>query len=155
MKIYSLRFKIPVLFVSVIVLSTFLSIWIVLLLSIKVIDETVESGFESTSISYKNLINLWLSDNNSPMENFVTSEALINFLQNQDNPDLKLRAEEALKYFKSSKNSFVNFILLDVNGNAIIDSENGILNNVSSPITIPSCGRLFPITSRVYNLPHI
>ena len=131
MKIYSLRFKIPVLFVSVIVLSTFLSIWIVLLLSIKVIDETVESGFESTSISYKNLINLWLSDNNSSMENFVTSEALINFLQNQDNPDLKLRAEEALKYFKSSKNSFVNFILLDVNGNAIIDSENGILNNVS------------------------
>ena len=131
MKIYSLRFKIPILFISAIVLTTFLSIGIVLFLGVRVIDEAVESGFESTSISYKNLINLWLSDNNNSMENFVSSDALINFLQNQDNPELKLRAEEALKYFKSSRNSFINFILLDLNGNAIIDSENGILNNVS------------------------
>ena len=35
------------------------------------------------------------------------------------------------EYFKSSRSSFINFILLDLNGRAIIDSENGILNNVS------------------------
>ncbi|PCG18858.1 methyl-accepting chemotaxis protein [Brachyspira sp. G79] len=131
MKIYSLRFKIPVLFITAIVLSMFLSIGTVLFLSTKVIDNTIESGFESTSISYKNLINLWLDDNNSSMANFVTTDALVNFLQNQENQDLRLRAEEALKYFKSSRNSFINFILLDLNGRAIIDSENGILNNVS------------------------
>ncbi|MEI0516747.1 methyl-accepting chemotaxis protein [Brachyspira murdochii] len=131
MKIYSLRFKIPVLFITAIVLSMFLSIGTVLFLSTKVIDNTIESGFESTSISYKNLINLWLDDNNSSMANFVTTEALVSFLQNQEDPNLRLRAEEALKYFKNSRNSFINFILLDLNGRAIIDSENGILNNVS------------------------
>ena len=131
MKIYSLRFKIPVLFITAIVLSMFLSIGTVLFLSMKAIDETIESGFESTSISYKNLINLWLDDNNSSMANFVTTEALVSFLQNKEDPNLRLRAEEALKYFKSSRSSFINFILLDLNGRAIIDSENGILNNVS------------------------
>ena len=131
MKIYSLRFKIPVLFITAIVLSMFLSIGTVLFLSMKAIDETIESGFESTSISYKNLINLWLDDNNSSMANFVTTEALVSFLQNKEDPNLRLRAEDALKYFKSSRSSFINFILLDLNGRAIIDSENGILNNVS------------------------
>ena len=132
MKIYSLRFKIPVLFITAIVLSMFLSIGTVLFLSMKAIDETIESGFESTSISYKNLINLWLDDNNSSMANFVTTEALVSFLQNKEDPNLRLRAEDALKYFKSSRSSFINFILLDLNGRAIIDSENGILNNVVS-----------------------
>ncbi|MEI0603795.1 methyl-accepting chemotaxis protein [Brachyspira alvinipulli] len=129
-KIYSLRFKIPFLFVTTIILSIFLSISIVLFFSIKSIDNAVNNGFESTSISYKNLITLWLEDNNSSMDNFVTSASLIAFLQNQEDPNLKLRAEEALKYFKGSRDSFVNFIVLDLNGRAIIDSENGILNNV-------------------------
>ena len=131
MKIYSLRFKIPLLFITTIVLSIFLSISIVLFFSMKSIDNAVNNGFESTSISYKNLITLWLEDNNSSMGNFVTSDALTNFLQNQEDDNLRLRAEEALKYFKTSRSSFVNFILLDLNGRAIIDSENGILNNVS------------------------
>ena len=44
---------------------------------------------------------------------------------------LRKQNKEALKYFKTSKRSFINFILLDLNGNAILDSENGILNNVT------------------------
>lgn len=131
MKIYSLRFKIPVLFVTAIVLSILLSVGVALFFSTKAIDDAVESGFESTSVSYKNLINLWLEDNHSSMANFVTSDILINFLLNTQDETLKLSAEEALKYFKNSKRSFINFILLDLNGNAIIDSENGILNNVT------------------------
>ena len=131
MKIYSLRFKIPVLFVTAIVISILLSVGVALFFSTKAIDDAVESGFESTSISYKNLINLWLEDNHSSMANFVTSEALINFLLNTQDETLRVSAEEALKYFKTSKRSFINFILLDLNGNAIIDSENGILNNVT------------------------
>ncbi|WP_028328496.1 methyl-accepting chemotaxis protein [Brachyspira alvinipulli] len=130
MKIYSLRFKIPFLFITTIILSIFLSISIVLFFSMRSIDNAVNNGFESTSISYKNLITLWLEDNNSSMANFVTSESLITFLQNPGDTNLRLRAEEALKYFKSSRDSFVNFIVLDLNGRAIIDSENGILNNV-------------------------
>ncbi|WP_300717937.1 methyl-accepting chemotaxis protein, partial [uncultured Brachyspira sp.] len=108
----------------------FLSVGTVLFLSIKTIDDIVESGFKSTSVSYKNLINLWLEDNSSSMNNFVTSEALINFLANPEDDILNTRAEDALKYFKNSKTSFVNFILLDLNGRAILDSENGILGNV-------------------------
>ncbi|MEI0447227.1 methyl-accepting chemotaxis protein [Brachyspira intermedia] len=131
MKIYSLRFKIPVLFITAIVLSILLSLGVALFFSTKAIDDAVESGFESTSISYRNLINLWLEDNHSSMANFVTSQALINFLLNTQDETLKVSAEEALKYFKTSKRSFINFILLDLNGNAIIDSENGILNNVT------------------------
>ncbi len=134
MKIYSLRFKIPVLFITAIVLSIFLSVGSMLFLNMKAIDDTIESGFSSTSISYKNLINLWLEDNNFSMDNFVSSEALINFLTNREDETLRLIAKEALKYFKSSKASFINFIILDLNGNAIIDSEDGILNNVSIDI---------------------
>ncbi len=129
-KIYSLRFKIPVLFIGAIVLSILLSVGSVLFLSIKTIDDAVISGFQSTSISYKNLINLWLEDNNSSMGNFVASASLINFLSNPEDEILRARAEDALKYFKTSKSSFINFILLDLNGRAIIDSENGLLNNV-------------------------
>ena len=148
MKIYSLRFKIPVLFAITIILSIFLSISIVLFFSMKSIDNAVNNGFESTSISYKNLITLWLEDNNSSMANFVKSEALISFLQNQEDDNLKLRAEESLKYFKNSKSSFVNFILLDLNGKAIIDSENGILNNVSIDVNDSGWKRF---TSSGYN----
>ena len=129
-KIYSLRFKIPVLFIGAIVLSILLSVGSVLFLSIKTIDDAVISGFQSTSISYKNLINLWLEDNNSSMGNFVASASLINFLSNPEDEILRARSEDALKYFKTSKSSFINFILLDLNGRAIIDSENGLLNNV-------------------------
>ncbi|WP_300370637.1 methyl-accepting chemotaxis protein [Brachyspira sp.] len=134
-KIYSLRFKIPILFIGAIVLSIFLSVGSVLFLSMKTIDHIVESGFQSTSVSFKNLINLWLEDNSSSMNNFVTSDALIDFLSNPQDDILRIRAEDALEYFKNSKSSFINFMILDLNGKTIIDSENGVLANTMMDTT--------------------
>lgn len=131
MNVHKLIFKIPFIVTVSVIIATISSIIMVSVLSSKAMDVIVRNGLESNVLSYNKLVDLWFEDNNNSMVNFSKNNDIINFLQNTNDAVLRLNAEGALKSFADSKNSFLNFIIVDTAGNAILDSYGGSLLGVS------------------------
>ena len=131
MNVHKLIFKIPFIVTVSVIIATISSVIVVSIMSSKAMDVIVRNGLESNVLSYNKLVDLWFEDNNNSMMNFSKNNNIINFLQNTNDAVLRLNAEETLKSFADSKNSFLNFIIVDTAGNAILDSSGGSLLGIS------------------------
>ncbi|MEI0580649.1 methyl-accepting chemotaxis protein [Brachyspira pilosicoli] len=131
MNVHKLIFKIPFIVTVSVIIATISSIIVVSIMSSKAMDVIVRNGLESNVLSYNKLVDLWFEDNNNSMMNFSKNDNIINFLQNTNDAVLRLNAEVSLKSFADSKNAFLNFIIVDTSGNAILDSSGGSLLGIS------------------------
>ena len=133
MKLHSLTFKIPLIMGLSITLSIFVITVIMFLISLKSVDIAAQNGFETTAIAYESTANLWIEQQQSIVDAFSTNDSIVNFLLNRTEENT-LAAENSLTAFKNYRKSSLHFVILDTEGNILLDSEEGNLIRINQGV---------------------
>ena len=133
MKLNSLTFKIPLIMGLSITLSILVITIIMFLISLKSVDIAAQNGFESTAVAYQSAANLWIEQQQSIVDTFSTNYNVVNYLLNP-NEENTISAKNALVSFKNYRKSSLHFVILNTEGKALLDSENGALVNYNQGI---------------------
>ena len=133
MKLHSLTFKIPLIIGLSITLSIFVITVIMFLISLKSVDIAAQNGFETTAIAYESTANLWIEQQQSIVDAFSTNDSIVNFLLNRTEENT-LAAENSLTAFKNYRKSSLHFVILDTEGNILLDSEEGNLIRINQGV---------------------
>ena len=133
MKLHSLTFKIPLIMGLSITLSIFVITVIMFLISLKSVDIAAQNGFETTAIAYESTANLWIEQQQSIVDAFSTNDSIVNFLLNRTEENT-LATENSLTAFKNYRKSSLHFVILDTEGNILLDSEEGNLIRINQGV---------------------
>ncbi|MDA1468202.1 hypothetical protein OGZ02_04930 [Brachyspira hyodysenteriae] len=133
MKLHSLTFKIPLIMGLYITLSIFVITVIMFLISLKSVDIAAQNGFETTAIAYESTANLWIEQQQSIVDAFSTNESIVNYLLDKTEENTSA-AENSLTAFKNYRKSSIHFVILDTEGNILLDSEDGNLIHINQGV---------------------
>ena len=133
MKLHSLTFKIPLIMGLSITLSILVITVIMFLISLKSVDIAAQNGFETTAVAYESAANLWIEQQQLIVDSFSTNENIVNYLLNQTEENAQA-AMNSLSAFKKYRKSSLHFVVLNTEGNILLDSEGGALREYNKGI---------------------
>lgn len=127
-KIQTLRVKMPLFIISIVVIFMLVLIVITEIKASDIIKDSTYDGFNNTVSGYASLIDTWFDSQLDMADIYVTSEELIKYLQLRT-ADMQNTALNNLKKFSSLNEYAINIGLSDPSGNILIDSDNPDLIN--------------------------